>query len=381
MNILEGSSCKSDAFEAICEATGSWDTNASPDLLFVFHSSVQNPHAVATALAEQFPNTQIVGCTTAGEWSSGQHHHHALVLTAISTPDIRWAISLTDDLSAAPDTIARTACSDLMRQLGGEWSDLNADDYFCLSLFDGLSKREEPVIAAMVNELGDVPLLGGSAGDDMKFDHAYVIANGKACQHAAVFVLAHSRVPFQAIKHQHYHLGDHEVVITKANMDERVVNRLDGIPAAQRYAQLLGVDVDDLTAQIFSDHPLAYPYGNECYVRAIRRVCEGDALEFGCAIEEGMVLTVCKHQNMADEYDKLMSQLNPDGHKIPLLIICNCIYRAIEGRDHDINQQLAERTSLIAEHMIGFDTYGEQWQGLHINQTLVALALGTRRNR
>lgn len=376
MKIFEGSSGKSDAVEAVGEAAGSWGRDAAPDMLFVFHSSVQNPHAVAASLADKFPNTLIVGCTTAGEWLTGQHKNHALVLTGISTPDIRWAVSVLEDLSAPCVDSTRAVCTDLVRQLDIDWGDLNADDYFCLSFFDGLSKREEPVIAAMASELGDVPLLGGSSGDDLKFDHAFVIANGKAWQHAAVFILAESRVPFRVIKHQHYIPGDHDVVITKANMAERVVNRLDGMPAAQRYAQLLGLEVEALTPQIFSDNPLAYPYGNECYVRALRRVCEDDALEFGCAIEEGMVLTLCQHQDMAAEYDKLMAKLDPVAHKIPLLIVCNCIYRALEGMGDDLNQQLAEKTCAIADHMIGFDTYGEQWQGLHINQTMVALALG-----
>ncbi len=376
MDILEGSSDRCDALEAICESTRLWSEDASPDLLFVFHSSLQNPHAVAANLADKFPNTLIVGCSTAGEWITGQHKNHALVLTGISTPDIRWAVSVIEDLSAPSAGSARAVCSDLVRQLDINWTDLNAGGYFCLSFFDGLSKREESVIAAMASELGDVPLLGGSSGDDLKFDNAFVIANGKAYQHAAVFILAESRVPFRAIKHQHYIPGDHDVVITKASMADRVVNRLDGMPAAQRYAELLGLDVEVLTPQVFSDNPLAYPYGNECYVRALRRVCEDDSLEFGCAIEEGMVLNLCKHQDMAAEYDRLMVELNPGGNKIPLLIVCNCIYRALEGMEGDLNQQLAEKTCAIADHMIGFDTYGEQWQGLHVNQTLVALALG-----
>jgi len=317
-----------------------------------------------------------VGCTTAGEWLTGQHKNHSLVLTGITTPAIRWAASILENLDAPPADCAKAVCTDLVRQLDIDWTDLNAKNYFCLSFFDGLSNREEPVIAAMANELGDVPLLGGSAGDDLKFADTFVIANGNAYQNAAVFILAESRVPFRTIKHQHYVPGDADVVITRADVDTRMVNRLDGIPAAERYAQLLGVDVKALTPQMFSDNPLAYHYGNECYVRAIRRVCENNSMEFGCAIEEGMVLNLCKHQDMLAEYDQLMTGIQQSGAKISLLLVCNCIYRALEGMDGDLNQQLAEKTCAIADHMIGFDTYGEQWQGLHINQTLVALALG-----
>ncbi|MBN4082173.1 FIST C-terminal domain-containing protein, partial [Mariprofundus ferrooxydans] len=259
-----------------------------------------------------------------------------------------------------------------------KWADLHSEKHFCLSFFDAMSNQEESIIAAMANELGDIPLLGGSAGDDLKFENTYVIANGNAYQNAAVFVLAESKIPFCAIKHQHFVPGDIDVIITKANVKNRLVYRLNGMPAAQRYAQLLGLDVKDLTPQIFSDNPLIYPYENECYVRAIRQVCKDDALEFGCAIEEGMVLNLCKHQDMLLEYDKLMANVKQNMGDISLLLICNCIYRALEGKSTNINQLLAEKTSAITEHMIGFDTYGEQWQGLHVNQTLVALVLGSK---
>jgi len=377
LKIFDGSSAKSDAQDAILEATKHWGADSSPDILFVFHAITQNPHDIASALYKHFPNTLVVGCTTAGEWLAGQHKHHELVLLGITSPDIRWSMSVLQNLDLPATESAKKTCHELLQQLDIKWADLHAKKHFCLSFFDGLSNQEEPIIAAMANELGDIPLLGGSAGDDLKFKDTYVIANGKAYQNAAVFILAESKVPFCAIKHQHFVLGDVDVVITKADVKKRLVYHLDGMPEAQRYAQLLGLNVDELTSQVFSDNPLMYPYNHECYVRSIGQVCEDDALEFWCAIEEGMVLNLCKHQGMLLEYDKLMAELKQSMGKIKLLLVFNCIYRALEGKEGNMNQCLAKKTAPIADYVIGFDTYGEQWQGLHVNQTLVALALGS----
>jgi len=376
MHILEGLSENHDAGIAVCEATGHWPEHASPDIVFVFHSSEQHAASVAAHLSDRFPDTIITGCSTAGEWLTGQHRNGSLVLMGLTTPSIRWAVRVLENLNGVLAESAKSVCDDLLQQLDVDWKNLNAENFFCLSFFDGLSKREEPVIAAMAAELGDIPLLGGSAGDDLKFEDAFVIANGKAYQHAAVFVMADCKLPFRAIKHQHFIPGDIDVVITKADVANRIVYRLDGMPAAQRYAQLLGLDVADLTPHIFSHHPLIYPYANECYVRALRQVCHDDGLEFGCAIEEGMVLNLCQHQDMSLSYQQLMTELKQSMGEIQLLLACNCIYRALEGNSENINQQLAEHTGTVAEHMIGFDTYGEQWQGLHVNQSLVALVLG-----
>jgi len=287
-------------------------------------------------------------------------------------------MSIIEDLNDSAMNSTKQACTELLQQLDITHKELNSKNHFCLSFFDGLSAREEPVIAAMASQLGDIPLLGGSAGDDLKFDHAFVIANGRAYQNAALFILAESKIPFHAIKHQHYTPGDIDVVITKADVDKRLVYRLDGLPAAERYAQLLGLSVEELTPQIFSDNPLTYPYGDECYVRALRQVCDDHSLEFGCAIEEGMVLNLCEHHDMVDEYDKFIAEFTQHTGQAKLLLVCNCIYRALEGSDTNVNQLLADKTTAISDYMIGFDTYGEQWQGLHVNQTLVALALGSK---
>ncbi len=204
MQILEGSSDKNNAHDAVCEAIEPWADDVSPDILFVFHSSQQNPHIVSATLTQRFPDSLIVGCTTAGEWLSGQHKNNALVLSALSTSDIRWSISLIEDLNKEASESAKKVCAELLQQLDLNKDELKPDKHFCLSFFDGLSAREEPIIAAMANELGHIPLLGGSAADDLKFEHTYIIANGKAYQHAALFILAESNAPFHAIKHQHY---------------------------------------------------------------------------------------------------------------------------------------------------------------------------------
>jgi len=41
---------------------------------------------------------------------------------------------------------------------------------------DGLSLREEPVAHALQYALGKIPLFGGSAGDDQKFEKTCILA-------------------------------------------------------------------------------------------------------------------------------------------------------------------------------------------------------------
>lgn len=375
MTIQDGSSNNINARMAIDEASNDWDKNFSPDILFVFHSTRQNADDVPGVLAERFPGSLVVGSTTAGEWINSTHQHDSLILLGIKTPDIRWSVALAENLDQFTEEDANIVCNSLLEQLNIHFTELHPERNFCLSFFDGLCKCEENVIAMISTRLANTPLLGGSAGDDLKFENTYVMNNGKTYQNAAIFVLADSRRPFKVIKHQHFVTGDIETIITKADISERIVYHLDGIPAAERYARLLNIDVNDLNALVFSNHPLIYQYQRECYVRSIAQRGENNSLIFYCAIEEGMILNLCSHQNMTQRFKQALEDITTTSDKIDLMFVFNCILRRLEAESSDTIQQHAGEIGAISKHAFGFDTYGEQWNGLHINQTLVALAI------
>lgn len=375
MTIKDGVSDKIDAKMAVDEASSNWDKSFSPDILFVFHSTRQNASEVARVLAERFPDSLIVGSTTAGEWINSTHRHHSLILLGITTPDIRWSVALAENLDQFSEEDADKVCSDLLAQLNIHFTDLTPERHFCLSFFDGLCKCEENVISMISTKLANTPLLGGSAGDNLKFENTYIQTAGKTYQNAAVFVLADSRLPFKAIKHQHFITGDVETIITKADISERIVYHLDGVPAAERYAQLLNIDVEDLDALVFSNHPLIYQHQCECYVRSIAQRGKNNSLTFYCAIEEGMILNLCSHQNMTQRFRQALTDITATENKIDLMFVFNCILRRLEAESTDTIADHASEVGAISRHVFGFDTYGEQWNGLHINQTLVALAI------
>ncbi len=379
MLVFEGHSSHHDTEKAVDEATQEWSNQGpcKPDIIFAFHSTHQNPSEVASNLAKRYPDSLIAGCTTAGEWRTGHHQSHSLVLSGISSSKMRWAVEIVDSLAEFNERTAETVYKSLLNKLNIDRSDLTPKRHFCIGLLDGMTGLDGSAVAAMANELGNVPFLGGVAGDDLKFEQTHIIANGAAISGGAIFVMAESDEPFTCIKHQHYVPGDRNVVITKADESELKVVHLDGKPAAERYAALLGIKVEDLNFQVFSDHPVIYRYGGESFVRSIHSVGEDGSLIFYCAIEEGMVLNLCEHRDMIDELQHSISALLEESGKAKLLFMCNCVFRRLEAEGKQQSQELAKHATDAAIHVVGFDTYGELWNGLQINQTLVALALGS----
>lgn len=165
-------------------------------------SPQQEPVRTARALAERFPNSLIVGCTSTGEFCNGDHSNGALVVSALTTPHIRWTAACVPLADFNAD-VAKATVAKSFADFAIDREELNPDHYVATMIIDGLSMKEELVSAEFAAALDGIRLVGGSAGDDMRFQQTHVFYNGDATSGAAVIVLASA--PAGVFKHQHFH--------------------------------------------------------------------------------------------------------------------------------------------------------------------------------
>ena len=168
-------------------------------------------------------------------------------------------------------------------------------------------------------------------------------------------------------------------VVTRADRTLRRVYELNAEPAAQEYAALIGVPPEQLDHRTFAAHPLAVRINERYYVRAIQQVHDDGSLSFYCAVENGIVLTAMTPgpllPNLHTLFDGLHQRLGP----LLLTIGCDCFLRRLELEDHDGLEQVG--AFLREQRVMGFNTYGEQFNGMHINQTFTGVAIGQPRAR
>lgn len=377
MIVEQGRSMRSDAREAVTEASSTIGTGPF-ELVIAFCSATQDAGELTTALAERFPGCPVVGCTTAGEYLDGEQSNGGLVLTALADTHIRWSVALVDQLSKFDRRAADHVVGELLAGVGTTLDDANPDELFCLSFIDGLSHCEEGVIAHLADALGGVALVGGSAGDDLLLRETRVFWGGRALTDAAVLVVGRGHEAFRTLKHQHFTRTDTRLVVTSVNDSGRRVLTLDGRPAFQAYARALRLQPEQVTADVRLMHPVTFCCEGELYVRSIQSVDADDSINFLCGLEEGMVLEVGGHRDMVDALEDDFARMTEGHGKFELLLGFNCILRSLESKQRGQTQALGALWRRIAAHSVGFDTYGEQLDGLHINQTLVAIGLGRR---
>lgn len=316
-----------------------------------------------------FPGAQIIGCTTAGEITEAGYQTGQIL--AMGFPAAGFAVEL-----LLIEHLDRLETRDLVSQLLAARQALGrrAEAFpheLALMLVDGISGREEALIAALAAGLGQVPMIGGSAGDAGFFGDARVLANGRRLERGAVLCLMRSKGAFRHFSLDTMRPSSARMIVTGADPINRIVTRINDEPAALEYARLLDIPPETLSPFIFATQPVMVRAGGRYHVRAIRRATADHGLAFYGAIAEGMVLTIAEPEDMTTHLTRTLSEMF--GARRPELILgFDCIFRRIDAEGR---QKLAEVSRVLSAHrVVGFSTYGEQFGGLHVNQTLTGVA-------
>jgi hypothetical protein len=344
-------------------------------LVIFFCSNQYDLDLLAQEINRLFAEIPVIGCTSAGGFGPQAYGQAVLSAVSFSRQDCTVACAYSDDLQRFEPKNAREMVASLMHDMESQAPGFQPTGCFALQLIDGLSYREELVTRLLQSSLGRIPLVGGSAGDDMHFRQSRVFCAG-AFRSAVAVVLVHTTLPFQAFMTQHFEPTEERFVVTEADAPRRIVKELDGFPAAQAYARSLGVQVADLGARLFAEYPVVVAIGANHYVRSIQRVFDDGSLGFYCAIEEGVVLRVARSLDLLQSLSGMFTRVRAQVGKPALFIGCDCVLRKLEAERSGIAEQV--QGLLAANHAIGFCTYGEQYQGVHINQTLTGIAIGRR---
>ena len=351
-----------------------------PYLGFVlfFCSATYDLQALGQALQHSFGGVRVVGCTSAGEITPQGYGRNCVPAVGFDHAHFSIATELIDQVEHFSLIDAQQMVE---RLVGGCRSNTLAPikgNSFALTLLDGLSSREEMVLAALSAALGDIPHFGGSAGDDNHLTHTHVYFDGAFHSGAAVVVLVNTWLDFEVFTTHHILPLAHKLVVTGADSASRRVFELNAEPAAEEYARHIGVAVAQLDHRIFAAHPLAVRINEQYYVRAIQQVHDDLSLSFYCAVENGIVLTAMTPGPILPNLQTLFDGLQARLGDLLLTIGCDCFLRRLELEEHGTLEPIG--AFLREQRVMGFNTYGEQFNGMHINQTFTGVAIARGRS-
>jgi len=336
-----------------------------PPVVLFFGSSRYDAGQLSALMREYFPGTHLVGCSTAGE-IAGTQLLTASVVAMFLDEDLveRAAVAVVPKMSAGPRV--RDALRELESQFQAPLSSLDLERCVGVILMDGMSGAEEELMDKL-GDATDIPFIGGSAGDDLKFQKTHVLADGRAYSDAAVLLLLRLKRGFDIVKTQSFRTSCKTLLATKVDEARRMVIEFDHQPALDAYARALGVSRAEAAAHFF-EHPLGLMAAGEPFVRSPQRT-EGSAIVFYCRIQEGMELELLDATDILGDTRKAVEARKAAG-AVQGIIDFQCILRTLQLR----KEQKCERYGEIFRGIpaVGFSTYGEAYLG-HINQTSTML--------
>lgn len=373
-SIRRAQSLAADAREAVREFHAGV-TQADMALVVFFCSSDYDLDALADEMRHVFVGVEVVGCTTAGEIGPAGYCERSLSGVSFASSHFRAVSGLLSHLQQFRIGTGQAFTMQLMQRLAHRVPHSMMDSSFALLLIDGMSIREEPVTRAMQSTLGKIPLVGGSAGDGAHFRNTYVYSEGRFHVDGAVLTLVTTTLPFRLFKTHNFEPTDERLVVTDADPAHRLVREINGRPAAREYARIIGVDVNNLGLAHFARWAAVVVINGISHVRSIQKVNDDGSLTFFCAIENGLVLRIARSVDLVDNLHQTFAQVHNQIGTPQLVLGADCVHRKLEAERMDDKDTVA--ATLMANNTTGFTTYGEQFRGIHINQTFVGIAIGT----
>ena len=342
--------------------------DSSQTLIFVFAGPEFKDHGLPLKqLAEHYPCSQMIGCSTAGEIFGAQVLDHSLSVAVIKFEKtflqvFKTEIEKEEDSSPAGERIAKALDK---KDLAG---------IFVLS--PGLKVNGTDLVNGL-NRVSNksVVITGGLAGDGKDFKRTWSIHNGQTYEHTIVavgFYGTHLKIGYGSKGGWDIFGPERRITSSKDN----ILYELDERPALELYKEYLGERASGLpaTGLLF---PLAIRKEKESPKQLVRTILAVDEKEQSLTFA-GDVPTGYLAQLMRANFDRLISSAShageaalermlqkekEKGEEKPdsvLAIAISCVGRRLllgERTEEEIESTL--KILPTGTHQVGFYSYGE----------------------
>lgn len=353
------------------------DGLAGPDLrlAFVFADWRLDP-AVIAGTTHRGLKAPVIGGTTVGVIGKGAPIDGiAAVGLGFYGDWLKVGLGVAPDLPKSPLTRSRDAVTHAATMIGSTTTALDPARHVGITLLDGTCGHEEAFCIGSAAAAPQIKFVGGCTATEIGSGRrALIWINGEVMTDAGVVAVLESELPFYAVTSSHQVPTEIRTVVTAAHA--RIVDELDGFPAAPRLRQLLA-SVGDAIDENRPAHSFARYIDGVPYVRSLTQI-EGDCLHLATAVEVGHVLRVMRPVDLIGTTTRdLAAAAEKVGGSIAALLAFSCLGRHWDAASRGLERALGGVYSTYPT--VGLQTFGEQTGMLLVNHTLAGLAIGQHR--
>lgn len=353
-----------------------------PDAVILFASPRYDPHVLLQALHESCSPPVLVGCSTAGEFTSSIQGEGLICAVALQSHDILFY--------GAVGTGLHSGRAEAVHQLVGHFQGERFPDYpyrTGLILTDSLAGHTEDLLEKLtLRTAGAYQFFGGGAGDNGRFASTKVFIGRKALSGAVVALEMLSKRPL-GIGVQHGWRPDSPRLRVTEATGFRVIS-LNAMPVAEvfaEYAQANGLTFDPGDPlPFFLHHTLGVDTGLGYKIRVPLGVNPDGSITCATEVPAGAVVHIMATSSASAAEaagraaKQALRQLN--GNRPSVALFFDCVATRFRlGRE--FGSELAAIQSKLGQiHYAGCNTHGQvaraegQFNGFH-NCTAVVCAI------
>jgi hypothetical protein len=337
---------------------------AAPDLVLVFATAGYELTEVLRGVRAMTGDAPLSGCSCEGiiTQAGSNEGSHALCVMALASKRLRFTTFNVRGLSAGSKRCGEELAARVNAAGGGK----------LLVVFpDGLTLQSRQFLSSLEDGLAQpTPIVGGSAGEMLRFEHTYQFTGGEVLEDSVSAVLVDGDFePVVEVSHGCDLIGT-ERTVTRA--DGALLHEIDRRPAWDVLREYLDADIEDLTALAVSYSCLAEkipgggPYGSHAIRVPLGLRKETGTLVVPGEIAEGTPIHVARRDPDAVRENALacverIRARRPGEDPIFVWQFDCCgrgalLYGEGTNRDliHPILRAIGDRTPLA-----GFHSYGE----------------------
>lgn len=340
---------------------------SNPNIILYF-SPANQFEEYTRLLHEKFPDSicmgasVIVGITGNGAIKQG--------LTAMALCDgIKASAGVLADADTYPIKYVQNV-KDCVKKIGAHKNTV------CLEFTTAFCCAEESVLSVLNSVLMDcdIPVFGGSAGNDTKDTITYVGLNGQVYSNSCVFALIHNeRGAIHLFRENIYKpMNDHVLVATKVDYVKRIVQEYNHEPAAKAFAKELGV-AENQVSKYFDTHPMGRIFGNHMYITANCAEVEGKGISYHARIYNNSQTVVLEPDDYRRVGRETMEKIRQEVPRPSFSIMCHCLARTLLFDGEGYLQEYVKTMGNVLGDYVGFSGYGEQLRRQQLNQTMIVV--------
>ncbi|HEY1014367.1 MAG TPA: FIST N-terminal domain-containing protein [Herpetosiphonaceae bacterium] len=293
MTALAGSGTNqlNDAYQAgfaaaaqACEPLG----GRQPTLVLAFTTDQYDQAEVVRGIRAATDGAALLGCCTGGIISAEGPSSSGVSVLALWSDAMEVTLAIEGGIQADPTAVAEAIAERIEPALPGA---AGAANTVAIMLADGLTGSLTEVVKQASNTLGPLcPLVGGGAGDNLKFLGTSQFVNDEVRSDAIAMALITSAAPVGIGVQHGWQPAGRALVVTRS--EGNVVHEFDGRPAFTAYRELFpeaGLTEESFSAFVI-DHPIGLPQvSGEYLIRDPLRVRPDGAIECVASVPENAV--------------------------------------------------------------------------------------------